>query len=301
MNKNNSKLPELNEYNLEWRQLELRSLRLPSIRSNTTAIIMNNDLVIFGGKGSNQFNEIWKFSNNKLIWELIEVKGNDIPLPRDGHTITKINETKFYIFGGQGHVMGNKIYEKQTDSGKAKCLSIRKLFDDFYEFDFNTLTWSQLPRRKFTPPGRRGHTIHFIKPNFISSLLSSSSSSSSINENEIIDDKKIKSSHFHNINGYLLLFGGSCVDLNSSVERTNNDMWLYNLDTYDWEQIKYHGPPPLPVYGHSAEIIDKWFIVIGGNVTPPSIKKVPKGKKYFFFSFFLSLFLFFFSSTYLIS
>jgi N-acetylneuraminic acid mutarotase len=249
------------DYELEWRPIEMRSLRLPSIRSNAAGAIMNQELVIFGGKGSNQFNEIWKFSSTKLLWEVIDAHGDDIPLPRDGHTLTKVSETEFYIFGGQGHVMGTKIYEKQTENGKAKCLSIRKLFDDMYSFNCETVTWSPLPRRKITPPGRRGHSMLFIPSN----ILSKSSFHSQ--HGSILTGGK----------GYLLLFGGSCVDLNSSVEKTNNDMWLFSLETFEWELVNYHGPSPLPLYGHCAEIIDHLMVVVGGNIAIPAPRKGSQG------------------------
>jgi hypothetical protein len=249
------------DYELEWRLVDLRSLRLPSIRSNAAGAIMNQELVIFGGKGSNQFNEIWKFSSTKLLWEVIDARGEDIPLPRDGHTLTKISETEFYIFGGQGHVMGTKVYEKQTENGKAKCLSIRKLFDDIYSFNSETLTWSPYPRRKITPQGRRGHSMLFISSNLLSK-------SSFISEHgPILSSGK----------GYLLLFGGSCVDLNCSVEKSNNDMWLFSLETSEWEQVLYQGPSPLPLYGHCAEMIDHFMVVVGGNLATPAARRGSQG------------------------
>jgi hypothetical protein len=242
------------EYSLQWRPVEMRSLRLPSIRSNAAATMIKSDLILFGGKGSSQFNEIWKFSSSNSLWEPIEAHGEDIPLPRDGHSLTKISETEFVIFGGQGHVMGSKVYEKQTENGKAKCLSIRKLFDDFYSFDCETLTWSPLPRRKVMPPGRRGHSLLHLSTNLLSR-------SSSVSEGEtplLASDGR----------GYLILFGGSCVDKKCSVEKTNNDMWLYSLATLEWQQVDCHGPPPLPLYGHCAEMVGHLMVVIGGNIAP---------------------------------
>jgi N-acetylneuraminic acid mutarotase len=246
------------EYSLEWRPIELRSLRFPSIRSNSAGAVMQNDLIIFGGKGSNQFNEIWKFSSSKSLWEQIEARGEDTPLPRDGHTLTKISKSQFIIFGGQGHVMGTKVYEKQTENGKAKCLSIRKLFDDLYSFDCETVTWTPLPRRKIMPPGRRGHSLLHLPTNLIS------------NSSFVLEcEPPISSDSRAGGGGYLLLFGGSCVDKKCSLEKTNNDMWLYSLNTFEWQQIHCHGPTPLPLYGHCAEIVGHLMVVVGGNIASP--------------------------------
>lgn len=254
------------DYFLEWRPVETRSLQIPSIRSHTAGTVVNNDLIIFGGKGSSQFNEIWKFSSTKLIWEVIETNDIDIPLPRDGHTLTKVSSTQFYVYGGQGHPIGNKIYEKQTENGKAKCLSIRRLYDDLYCFDCTNLSWKLLPRRKICPNGRRGHTMLYVPSDIISKSC-------------FVSRYGPVSSHGP---GYLLLFGGSCVDQTSSVEKTNNDMWLYSLDTLEWEQIEYNGLPPPPLYGHCAEIIENYMIVVGGNISSPISQR--KGKIFQFYS-----------------
>lgn len=241
-----------NEYYFEWRKISSSSLLLPPIKYNTAGTIINEDIYIFGGKGSSsQFNEIWKYSTNKLEWELIEIRGNEIPLPRDGHTLTKINNNKFIVFGGQGHLLDSGICERGTENGKVKYISMKKLFDDMYEFDCQSKTWLALPRRKIRPIARRGHSLLYLKP--LTQIKGIESHP---------DDILLGSSG----KGHLLLFGGSCLDLSTGFEKPANDVWLYCLEHQTWEEVHCDGQIPPPVYGHCAQIVDNMLIVVGGTV-----------------------------------
>jgi hypothetical protein len=240
------------EYYFEWRKTASRSLLVPPIKCNTAGAVLNNDIWIFGGKGSSsEFNDIWKYSTSKLEWENIEARGTDIPPPRDGHSLTKISKTKFVIFGGQGHLLDSGVCERGTENGKVKYLAMRKLFDDMYEFDCEKLSWTLLPRRKIRPLARRGHSVVFVKPTTALKGI----------ENHP-DDELLGSSG----KGHLLLFGGSCIDLSTGFERPASDVWLYCLESLSWEEVHCDGHIPLPIYGHCAELVETNLIIIGGTV-----------------------------------
>lgn len=228
---------------------------------NTTGCLIGEDIWIFGGKGSSsQFNEIWKYSTSKLEWEYIESKGSDIPPPRDGHSMVKISENKFIIYGGQGELLDSGICERGTENGKVKYNSMRRLYDDMYEYDCQKLQWKLLPRRKIRPLARRGHSLIFIQSNISIKGHEQLNHTDEMNEGGGGPPPPSMSP------GYLLLFGGSCIDLSTGFEKPANDVWLYSLDTLTWEEIHCDGQTPLPVYGHCAELVENQMIVIGGTV-----------------------------------
>jgi hypothetical protein len=240
------------EFYLEWRKSPSRSLLVPPIKYNTNGCVINGDIWIFGGKGSsNEFNDIWRYSTQTLEWEYIESKGNDIPPPRDGHTLTKIQKNKFIIFGGQGELFDSGVCERGTENGKVKYLSMRRLYDDMYEFDCQKLSWVLLPRRKIRPLARRGHSMVYLKP--LTPIKG-------IEHHP--DDETLGSAG----KGHLLLYGGSCIDLSTGFEKPASDVWLYCLESLTWEEVHCDGQIPLPVYGHCVELIDNQMIVIGGTV-----------------------------------
>jgi hypothetical protein len=240
------------EYYFEWRKVFSRSLLIPPIKCNTAGDVLRDNLWIFGGKGSSShFNELWTYSTKKLEWEMIEMKGNDIPSPRDGHTLTKISERYFIIFGGQGPSLDSGICERGTENRKVKCLAMKKLFDDLFEYDIEHKIWNLLPRRKIRPLARRGHTMVFIKPG---NILKGT-------ENHPDEDLLGPAGK-----GHLLLFGGSCLDLSTGFEKATNDVWIYCLESQTWEEISCEGQIPPPVYGHCAEVVDNTLVVVGGTI-----------------------------------
>mmetsp|Transcript_26284 Transcript_26284/g.38966 ORF Transcript_26284/g.38966 Transcript_26284/m.38966 type:complete len:688 (+) Transcript_26284:108-2171(+) len=239
------------EYYLEWRRVVSRSMLIPSIKCSSAGATIENDLWIFGGKGANQFNDIWRFSASNVEWEAIEIEGSEIPPPRDGHSFTKVSPTKFIVFGGQGNLLDSGVCERGTENGKVKYLSMRQLYDDMYEFDCETRRWTFMPRRKVRPLARRGHCMKYVK--YDVPLKGINNGNDSDNQSKL---------------GYLILFGGSCLDIQTGFERASNDVWVYCLTTRTWKEMTCDGILPHPVYGHCAEVVENWLVVVGGNVVP---------------------------------
>eukprot|EP00918_Siedleckia_nematoides_P066236 GHVU01144032.1.p1 GENE.GHVU01144032.1~~GHVU01144032.1.p1 ORF type:complete len:369 (+),score=78.19 GHVU01144032.1:421-1527(+) len=70
------------------------------------------------------------------------------PLPRNAHTMTVVGTTKLILFGGHSHSSGS------SSSGSGGTHSLV----DVFEFDTNTLTWTELEIVGTPPTVVRGHT-----------------------------------------------------------------------------------------------------------------------------------------------
>jgi hypothetical protein len=239
------------QYQLEWRRTAQRSMLIPAIKSHSAGATLDSNFLICGGKGADQFSDIWRFLANSLEWERIEINGSEVPPPRDGHSLTKVSESKFIVFGGQGNLLDSGVTERGTENGKVKYLAMRKLHDDMYEFDCNTLSWTFLPRRKIRPLARRGHVMKYLKPGTrLRGYVTPP-------EDELPTGL-----------GHLLLFGGSCLDLSTGFEKAANDVWLYHLESQMWEEVVCDGALPHPMYGHCGEIVGDSLIIVGGIRVP---------------------------------
>ena len=84
-----------------WRNLELPDhVPQPSARSGHSAVIVNGNMYIFGGKNddSEKLNDLWKFSLTDELWTELQPTG-EIPFERSGHSMTVIGDI-IVIFGG---------------------------------------------------------------------------------------------------------------------------------------------------------------------------------------------------------
>ena len=239
------------EYYLEWRKTIQRSMHVPSIKCRSAGAVLGGDYWIYGGKGSDQYSDVWRFSSQRLEWEHIAIRGSENPPPREGHALAKISETKFVIYGGQGNLLDTGVTERGTENGKVKCVSMRKLHDDMYEFDCETMSWTFMPRRKVRPLARRGHVMVYLRPGTRLKGVSCP------------PDEDVPPGL-----GHLLLQGGCCLDLSTGFEKATSDLWLYSLDTQTWEEISCDGAIPHPTHGHCAALTDSSLVVVGGMVVP---------------------------------
>jgi hypothetical protein len=133
---------------------------VPSIRYNTDAINYNDALWVFlgAGPGVGRSAEVWKFDLPTCKWELQTCKG-DIPVARDGHSVTYVGEGKVLIFGGQGvPYLNDGKSEKVTDTMRIKTYFVREVMNNLYQFDCNNLTWTAVEiEGAAMPMGRRSH------------------------------------------------------------------------------------------------------------------------------------------------
>lgn len=107
----------------------LDSKHVPESRDEHTAILNNDEMVIFGGfVNGERTNEIFKYSIRDNKWTKIERQSDDVPCPRAGHSAVlrylDNDKRSMVIFGG-----------KDEDNEKLK---------DVWEFNFETETWQEL-------------------------------------------------------------------------------------------------------------------------------------------------------------
>jgi len=102
-----------------------KSKQLPVGRQGHTAVLHNENLIIFAGrvvgKGRVYTNDMWSFNIPSKVWSTVAMKGI-IPVARHNHSAVLFNNC-IYVFGGSN----NDEY-----------------FNDLYAFDLLSLSWTKL-------------------------------------------------------------------------------------------------------------------------------------------------------------
>ena len=108
----------------------------PCVRSLHSAAVLNGNLYIFGGyNGQARVNDFYAFSFASRRWTPVLAAANSgrPPSPRDRH-VSVVHGTTFYVFGGF--------------DGTSRT-------NDFFGFDFTTMTWREVIPRSGRPPSER--------------------------------------------------------------------------------------------------------------------------------------------------
>ena len=108
----------------------------PCARSLHSAAIMNGALYVFGGyNGQARVNDFHAFSFANRRWSPVLAAANSghPPSPRDRH-VSVVHGTTFYVFAGF--------------NGTSRT-------NDFFGFDFTSMTWSEVIPRSGRPPSER--------------------------------------------------------------------------------------------------------------------------------------------------
>ena len=106
---------ELDLLTWEWTKLKPEN-NLPSARDSHTAVLIENDVYIFGGSGSTikQNDEFHKFNINTRSWKRIAAEGTQ-PRGRESHTATVLYGKYMVIYGGleshQDAVTNTYVYD----------------------------------------------------------------------------------------------------------------------------------------------------------------------------------------------
>lgn len=93
---------ELDLLEWEWNKLEPTN-RAPPIRDSHSAILVGNDIYIYGGSDGNtpKSEDLFRYDLNTSCWERIEATG-EIPVGREGHTACLLHGKYMVIYGGWG-------------------------------------------------------------------------------------------------------------------------------------------------------------------------------------------------------
>ena len=113
----------------------------PSKRWGHSAILYNNNMIIFGGRHlKKSLSNVYSLNFSSLTWSKMEPIGI-IPLARDSHSAVLYNNTDMIIFGGNG----------QTTK-----------FNDLWDFDINEYKWTKMTTQGKSPCARDGHLSTII-------------------------------------------------------------------------------------------------------------------------------------------
>ena len=113
----------------------------PSKRWGHSAILHNNNMIIFGGRHlKKSLSNVYSLNFSSLTWSKMEPIGI-IPLARDSHSAVLYNNTNMIIFGGNG----------QTSK-----------FNDLWDFDINEYKWTKMTTQGKSPCARDGHLSTII-------------------------------------------------------------------------------------------------------------------------------------------
>ena len=263
---NNSEESVLVVIDHEWRKMELRSLLIPSMRCNSSAVLVGNNLWLIGGRGVGQFNEVWCFSLQERMWEHVHLQGEG-PSPRDGHSATKIMGNEIILFGGQGLCKLNDAdrVDRVSDNQKIKALTQREVHNDMFLFECDSRKWTHLIRKSRCPAGRRGHSAIFLQPEPPTIRMPSRHHKSKVNFTSVegYPDPSTK--------GLLLVYGGAYMEAGWGLEQISNELWIYNIETGVWTHQRPRGAHPPPMYEHAAALVSEQMVISGGIVAPHRI------------------------------
>ena len=67
----------------EWTKCDVKG-SLPAARAGHSAVVVNGQMYIFGGKDNNDkmLNDLWRLDLNTEAWEQVQVKQDECELPR---------------------------------------------------------------------------------------------------------------------------------------------------------------------------------------------------------------------------
>lgn len=136
----------------------------------------------------------------------------------------------------------NTKYHRQVDKLRSLCIGIREVFNDIYQFDCNTESWTNIViGGTFFPPGRRGHSSVYV---------------GNIHPADSVDTL-IK-------NRSLIIFGGAGFEIGKYSELLYNDTWLYSINLNKWDRVFPRGEIPRASYDHRAELVGEHMVIVGG-------------------------------------
>ena len=223
--------------------------KVPSKRCKHSACIYQNQMYLFGGwDSSGKLNDMYRYLFDRNEWEVIPC--TNPPPARSAHSVA-IYQNSMYLFGGIGDNKYNDMYRfsfktnqwslinqrhappRRSSYGGAHVYNDRLYlvcglgcgkFNDCHAFDFRTAEWSELTYSE---------------------------------DSRVIPAKRGR--HTCVLSGeHLYMFGGYV-----GIQRSN-ELFLLNLRTNQWKQMKSNASTPAPREGHSAVLYDKAMWLFGG-------------------------------------
>lgn len=243
---------------------EIKISKLPQRRTDQISFLYQNYFYIHGGRDINQGkkNDLCRVNIDSIVkgdstqWETVSTSGSN-PGNIANHRGCLINNS-LYVFGGVNasedsnsnlYVLNLDILcweEKKYTSKEVQPLSSHsmslvgdnklvifggcyrgKFFNSLYIFDIDTEKWSTYPKENI--------------------------------ENGNIPEKRIEHSQI-TYGNKVYIYGGQDFD-----GKYFNDMWAFDTDSMQWEQIEIKGEVPKGRKGHSVILYEDSFFIFGGK------------------------------------
>ncbi|CAN0897263.1 Acyl-CoA-binding domain-containing protein 4 [Linum grandiflorum] len=247
----------LNMATMTWTSLETTGPN-PGPRDSHSAVILGNQMVVFGGStnnGSRKVNDLHILDLLTNRWFVPQCRGSP-PSPRESHTATLIDNSKMVVFGGSGEGEANYLNDVHVldlkemawipldeddvkgevpvprDSHSAVGIDGRRVLvfggdrgdryhGDVDVLDMDTLTWSKLFVHGCSPGVRAGHAAVSI--------------------------------------GTKVLVVGGVGD-----KHYYNDVWMLDTSSCSWTRLDVGGHQPQGRFSHTAVVTDSNIAIYGG-------------------------------------
>lgn len=232
----------------------VQTLISPAPRLQHSMVVYKQSLILFGGSGIEQLNDLWEFHIYEGCWTPLFPNNFNIS-SRYRHSAVALNE-KMYVFGGSG--IGNLVY------------------GDFYYFSFSNSTWNEITTD--TSPGRR-RSSSMVVLNGLIYLFGGTNNFEYFDDMWVYDPSNntwiqlssnlpSQMSSFSLVatpSSYLLMFGGY-----NSQDLFLGDLWLFHFEQNIWINLNssYSRSSffPYPLSDQTAVVTDcQTMLLMGGQ------------------------------------
>jgi len=215
---------DLYEYDLVtrgWREIQTNE---GPRRTEHTAIVYNNSMVVFGGySGSGYENSVMVFNFETQLWQQLVAQGEP-PSPRSAHTAVVVGHS-MYIFGGWNGV---------------HCMN------DLHELNFETNTWTLICAdtslaSRVSGSSNHAHSIHSQSGTAASAHPIGQYPSARCSHGAVVITRECAAS-------VMYIFGGYAIEgANESPNKGYlDDLYEFHFDTKKWTRSKTWGNSPSP-------------------------------------------------------
>ena len=286
----------------EWKRLLVggRSF-IPPNRENCASAIVGNELYMFGGLGGGpegRYNLLCALNFNTLNWRVERAIEGAPPEACCKHSMVHYDRS-VYIYGGEGEFEG--------EFSRGDLRSTRQIHNKMYKYDTRQASWHALPTvgeppERRIPFARRSHSAVVVE-NFYSGpsiLIWAGAGLEPIKARDrLFNDMwafnieketwtfvyqkgnvpKPRSGHSATLIGHLMYVYGGLVNTSEGGNGTTAELFCFDTNTLEWNQIPYSGISPGGIYNHAA-LLHPWsheqgkIMIFGGrrcaSSEPPS-------------------------------
>jgi N-acetylneuraminic acid mutarotase len=225
----------------------------PCERSLHAAAVLNGNLCIFGGyDGHSRINDFHAYNFNEKRWSpvLPSATSGNPPSPRDRHVAVAHNNN-FYVFGGF--------------DGTSRV-------NDFFSFDFSSMTWREVPVAAGQPPSPR-HSHAAVVHDHSMWVFGGYDGSYKSDLHEFDFDRNTWSAVNAAGRRPRARYRATCVVIRNLIvlfgghdgTRHMADTHVFDIETRIWSALVTEGTPPTPRDSHVSLVQGSSMYIFGGS------------------------------------